>query len=82
MDLNGELRRDYLAHEERLRVWMDLAEDALQSESVPCCAHDLLFWAKTEFTRRRRYLGATEETVLERRAGTLLRALAERLARS
>ena len=75
MDLNGELRRDYLAHEERLR-------DALQSESVPCCAHDLLFWAKTEFTRRRRYLGATEETVLERRAGALLRALAERLARS
>lgn len=75
--LNKMIQEDYLAHQERLRVWMEAAENLAEEEHRKT-VFDLLFWAKVEFHRRRTYLGL-EEPELERRAALLIRRLAERL---
>lgn len=75
--LNQMIWEDYRAHQERLRVWAEAAEN-LADEEHRKTVFDLLFWAKVEFHRRRTYLGL-EEPELERRAALLIRTLAERL---
>lgn len=69
------LWQDYRMQEAQLRLWVEAAEETLRREERFQCVSDLLLWAKTEFRRRCRYLGQ-EEPPLERRAGELLRALA------
>lgn len=76
--LNGMIWEDYQAHQERLRVWVEAAEEVAVEDELRQEVFGLLFWAKVEFRRRRTYLGL-EEPELERRAAWLIRALAERL---
>lgn len=76
-NLNQMIWEDYRAHQERLRVWAEAAENLAEGENHKT-VFDLLFWAKVEFHRRRTYLGL-EEPELERRAALLIRTLAERL---
>lgn len=67
--------QDYHALEDRMCAWTLAAEAELQSRERPRqIVFDLLFWAKGEFHRRRRYM-EQEETEIERQAGEVLRAL-------
>ena len=72
--LNELIQEDYRAHEERLRVWMEVAEAELTAEKPREQIYSLLFWAQVEFHRRRVYLGL-EKPDLERRGTEALRAL-------
>lgn len=70
--------QDYHALEDRMNAWTLAAEAELQSEETPRkIVFDLLFWAKGEFHRRRRYM-EQEEPETERHAGAVLRALSEK----
>ena len=72
--LNELIQQDYRAHEERLRVWAEAAEEELLEGNPREPVYGLLFWAQVEFHRRRVYLGL-DMPDLERRAAGLLRAL-------
>lgn len=72
--LNELIQEDYRVHEERLRVWMEVAEAELTAEKPREQIYGLLFWAQVEFHRRRVYLGL-EKPDLERRGTEALRAL-------
>lgn len=70
---------DYRNHEERLRVWIEVAEEMLQSgEDLDGSLFDLLYAARTEFLYRR-ILFAKEKTLLEIRGNDVLREVGERM---
>lgn len=68
------IREDYQAHEERLRVWIEAAEEALKAPEYPKQVYELLFLAQVEFHRRRVYLSLNMPE-LERRGSAALRAM-------
>lgn len=66
---------DYRALEKRMCAWAAAAEAEVQSgETTRDIVFDLLFWANTEFHRRRLYMNQ-EEPETERHAREVLRAL-------
>ena len=73
-NLSRMIWEDYLAHQERLRVWVEAAADLTEEGELREEVFGLLFWAKVEFHRRRIYLGL-EEPELERRAARLIQSL-------
>lgn len=76
--LNQLLRDDYLGAEERLRVWTEAAQEALQEEeTVHEDIYAMLFWAQTELYRRRAYLRLKQPDI-ELQGSRALRAIERR----
>ena len=76
-ELERMILEDYAAHEERLWVWIAAAEEELTGDGVREEIYSMLFWAQTEFHRRRVYLGL-DMPEIERRAAEVLIALGDR----
>ena len=72
-------REDYRNHEERLRIWIDAAEEMLQSgENLDVSLFDLFYAARIEFLHRRT-LFAKEKTPLEIRGSDVLDEVMKRI---